>query len=189
MVDETAPLNLPDGAAADKDLEKLRTLRTVRDRLRDKGVPINMKPEFDIPEVPTALSEISDAELGDLYSKLLSWDNYFNMEMALSEADVKEKKNILQLVTVKIAEGRKKAEIEADPRIQDAKAELQQAEQEAKILKTTHSIFSNKMKVVSRTIELRKVELEKSLREASVQRGYVGEPRHSRFASRKKGKS
>jgi len=134
--------------------------------------------------VPTALSETTEAQLGDLYSKLLAWDNYFSMEMALSESDVKERKNILQLVITKIADGRKKNEVEGDPRVQQAKAELQEAEQEAKILKTTHSIFSNKMKVVSRTIELRKIDLEKSMREEGIRRN-VGEPRHSRFGRRK----
>lgn len=190
MNDQHSPLELPDASLEDKDLDRLRTLRKVRDALAQKGVPVNVKPDYDIPEVPPNLSEISERELGDLYARLLAWDNYFSYETALAESEAKEAKNILTLTIVKLTGGEKKRthEVDLDERVKDARAELQEAEQTATLLKRTHSIFSNKLKVVSRTIELRKIDLEKAMRGdgiASTKRGRDGGPvvRHSKLGT------
>jgi len=183
MEDERQPLELPDASLEDRDIDRMRTLRKVRDSLRDKGIPDNMKPDYEIPEVPGNLSELPENELGDLYAKLLAWDSYFSYETALAESEVKECKNILELTIVKISGGERKRAAHAanlDERVQLAKSDLQQAEQAAKLLKTTHSIFSNKLKVVSRTIELRKIDLEKTVRGENLGRSDRGS-RYPRF--------
>ena len=183
-MNERKPLDLPDGSVSDDILKKMSTLRKVRDSLRDKGVPLDMKPEFDLPEIPKDLSTLSNSELGDLYGKILAWDNYFTQETALAESEVKEKKNILDLIVVKVSKGKKKRthEYDLDPRVLEARAEMQEADQAATILKSTHSVFSNRLRAVSRTIELRKMEVEKNARDGNMRTNY---PPHSSMRARK----
>jgi len=188
MNDERKPLELPDKSVSDSVLEQLSTLRRVRDALEQRGVPVNMKPEFDIPDLPLDLSSITESELGNLYSKLLSWDNYFTQELAFAEAEVKECKNKLEVTIVKLSGGKKKRDhsMDVDDRVLKAREMLQEAEQTAGILKSTHSIFSNRVKMISRSIELRKMELEKSMREEGISRTkrpghHYPSTRHTKF--------
>lgn len=185
-MNDRQPLDLPDGSLSDKILKRLSTLRRVRDSLVAKGVPLDMKPEFDLPEIPKDLSILSNEELGDLYGKILAWDNYFTQETALAESEVKEKKNIMDLIVVKVSQGKKKRthDYDLDERVLEARAQLQEAEQTATLLKSTHSVFSNRLRAVSRMIELRKMDVEKSARDGNLKTNY---PPHSRLGARKKG--
>jgi hypothetical protein len=184
-MNDRKPLELPDASVSDKLLGRMSTLRRVRDRLVKKGVPLGIKPDFDIPEIPKELSSLGDKEIADLYGEILAWYNYFTQETALADAEVKEKKNILDLIVVKVSKGKKKRthDHDLDDRVLTARAELQEAEQAATILKSTHSIFSNSMKAVSRIIELRKMEWEKNNRDGNMRRPAVP---HSRMGARKK---
>ena len=170
MDKEHSHLQLPDKSASDEELEALSTLRHVKDRLKKMGVEEPVKPESKIPDVPSDISSLSDTEIGDLYSTLLEWDNYFTLQSAWADAESREAKNKLELIIVKLSGGKKKKthEHDNDPRVMNARASVQESEQISGILEAIHKTFSSKLRGVSRNIELRKLEWEKSHRGSTI---------------------
>lgn len=179
------PLKLPEGGAVeDEELEVFSTLQHVRTKLADMGIEEPMKPDFDLPDIPPDISSIHDKELADLYSKMLSWDSYFSLQSAWAEAELKEAKNKMTLIASKLKSKKKnKAEVDSDPRVRGAKAEVQEREQTSHILETTHKVFSAKLRMVSRMIEIRKLDWEKSSRDGHIRN--VKYPHHRLGASKK----
>lgn len=162
------PIKLPKGGLVpDEDLEKFSTLTHVRTKLAGMGIMEPQKPEFDLPDIPGDLLEISDKEVGNLYSQMLAWDSYFSLQAAWAEAELKEAKNKLTLIVSKLKAGKKK-DVDNDSRVQSAKAEVQEIEQTAGILETTHKVFSAKLRMVSRVIEVRKLDWEKNARDGGI---------------------
>ena len=170
MNDHDGHLQLPDKSASDKELEALSTLRHAREKLKKMGVEEPVEPSFKIPDIPEDISTLSDKEVGDLYAKLLEWDNYFTLQTAWADAEAKEAKNKLQLIIVKLSGGKKKKthDYDNDERVLSARAEVQQAEQISGILEATHKTYSAKLRMVSRNIELRKLEWEKNHRSGGI---------------------
>lgn len=185
MDDDHKPLELPDKSASDKELDALSTLRHVKSKLAQMGVEEPMKPESGIPDVPPDISEVSDREIGDLYSGILAWDSYFSLQTAWADAEVKEAKNKLELIIVKQSGGKKRTRAYDDePRVLEARAELQAGEQLARILEANHKVISSKLRMISRNIELRKLDWEKSVRESNIKRSMP----HTRMGAGKPGK-
>jgi hypothetical protein len=167
---EDGHLKLPDKSATDDELQALSTLRHVKEKLRKMGVEEPVEPEYKIPDIPRDISSLGDSEVGDLYGKLLEWDNYFTLQTAWADAEAKEAKNKLQLIITKLSGGKKKTthQFDGDSRVLTARAELQECEQISGILEATHKTFSSKLRMVSRNIELRKLEWEKNHRGSGI---------------------
>ena len=166
------PLKLPaGGSVSDDELDAFSTLQHVRTQLADMGIEEPMKPEFDLPDVPPDISSASNDEIADLYSQMLSWDSYFSQQYAWADAELKEAKNKHTLIVSKLTGGAKKkkaGEFESDPRVKSAKVEVQKLEQLTGILGTTHKVFTAKLRMVSRTIEIRKMDWDKSTRDTAI---------------------
>jgi hypothetical protein len=182
MDEEHSHLKLPEQSASDGELEALSTLRHVKDKLKTMGVEEPVEPDFKIPDLPTDISAMTDREIGDLYAKLLEWDNYFTLQTAWADAEAKEAKNKLQLIIMKVSGGKKKKtyEYDNDSRVLEARAEVQGCEQVSMILEATHKTFSAKLRMVSRNIELRKLEWEKNHRGSGIRMP------HDRMGGRRK---
>ena len=184
------PMELPDGGiASNEELDAFSTMQHVRTKLAEMGIEEPMKPQFDLPDVPPDISSVTDKEIADLYSKMLSWDSYFSLQAAWANAELKEAKNKHTLIVSKLTGGAKKTkagEFESDPRVMEAKAEVQQLEQVSGILETTHKVFTAKLRMVSRNIELRKLDWEKSMRDGSVRSTAAIKYPHNRLGGDRK---
>lgn len=180
------PLELPDGAVSDAELDRYSTLQHVRTKLAEMGVEEPMKPDHEVPEVPSDISAITDKEIADLYSRLLAWDSYFTLQAAWADAELKEAKNKLALITTKlVGSPRKKlGDYEMDSRVLQAKTEVQSIEQTAGILEATHKVLTSKLRVVSRVIEVRRQDWEKSQRDGNI-RSPLAYPAHSRLGAKR----
>ena len=103
------PMELPDGGiASNEELDAFSTMQHVRTKLAEMGIEEPMKPQFDLPDVPPDISSVTDKEIADLYSKMLSWDSYFSLQAAWANAELKEAKNKHTLIVSKLTGGAKK---------------------------------------------------------------------------------
>lgn len=145
------------------------TLSKVRERLKAQGLVPPVKPAVDIPEIPKDLATRGGDEVVELYRLCASWHEYVSHAHAIASLMAKEwKNNLTLLVKSQKKAGRDADDIELDPTIIAAKRSMQIAEQEAELWGVQKSVLDRRMKLVSRTVEVLKLDAESSRRSGNV---------------------
>jgi hypothetical protein len=172
----------------DKDLindeifKSFNTLEKVRERLETMGIKQPPAPESDLPKVPENLESLSDMELGSFHSRLLEHYNFASSKLAEAEAEKLQITNQVTYLKAKLeSEGTK------DVKINDAYLYALRLEQEIKqtiiMLESLKTILNKDMTVISRNIEIRKLDWEKNRRDGGIR---STQRAHPDFVTRKR---
>lgn len=63
------------------------------------------KPEFDIPDVPVYITDLSDDELMEIFAKYVAWQNFVDSEVVSAERDEMLAENRLKLAEARAVAG------------------------------------------------------------------------------------
>jgi hypothetical protein len=126
------------------------------------------EPNYDIPEVPWDITDISDALLMEHFSKQLAWQNYLATQVAkaeIEEADaesfLKTKEAVVMLTGKKVTEAR--AERDVDENVIAARDRYLVAKAKRKLLQVTMENRDRCVNLISRELT-RRVGREGSIR-------------------------
>lgn len=118
------------------------------------------KPEFEVPELPWDITEVSDALLMEHFSKQLAWQNFFatqvaqaEIEEAEAEAHLKTQEAVVMLTGKKVTEAR--AERDVDENVQAARQEYLVARARRKMLQVTMENRERCANLISRELTRR----------------------------------
>jgi len=158
-----------------KVLDTFMTIdKVLLDLQKRKLIPVD-PPEGDMPEMPEDLGALPNRDVSSLFSKLLSYQNFVATELALAAACLTQEKNRNTYIKAKLKKDiSKKEDIETHPVMLDAKVELQMAEQRMLLVEALNRVLSNNLKIVSRSIELRKLDFDSHNRDAAIGRQQLG---------------
>lgn len=155
-----------------KLLSGFETLESVLKYMGEKKINPIKPPEGEMPTMPADISQLSNQDIGKLYSELLSWHNFVITELALLHAEHVQEKNRLSYVKARLKKELKKTEeVEAHPAMLDTRIRTQEAEQKFLWVEAMSKVLNKNLAVVSRHIELRKVDMDGHIREAGISKG------------------
>lgn len=188
-------LNLPSGVGlstgeVQEILTRFATLSDVEENLNKMGFPAQGKqPDFPLPEITSeVLTRYTNDQYSEVYSKLLAWFNYLVPIHADAKAALLQAQNQLDLVEAHTqkritdqnknktkGEGRLTAEevrteVLVDPTYQTALLEVQTRKQTLIKLDAYWEIADRGLRVISRQIEVKKIEFGGSNRDGNLNR-------------------
>lgn len=189
----TGGLIVPPGLGAARSalreiFARFATSDRVLDDLEKSGIKDPVKPQFDLPEVTVdALTTTNSRDYAELFAKQLAWFNYLTQTHALSKIMLLEAENILDLVENAIKDAlleenklRDKAEkmsageiatkVKVHPDYVEALEKAQEVKQYKLRLDAHVDVADRNMKVISREVEMKKIEAEGAARESSIGR-------------------
>lgn len=170
-------LKVKSDAAVDLDGRVLDTFLTLEDvliELKDRKVSPIEPPEEDMSKMPDDLSKLTNDDVAALFSKILAYQNFVATELALASAELTQEKNRLTYVKASLKKQIKdKDELETHPEMLQAKVAKQKAEQRHLMVEALNRVITNNLKVVSRSIELRRLDFDGHHRETSIGRGSI----------------
>lgn len=154
-------------------------------------------PEFICPELTAAsLTTLDSFAYTETYAHLLSWFNYASEGLAYIQARVLQYTNMQAILTAQtrkqqrafVAGGGKKMSEEemsdqllTNPEYQAILLELQKAKQQKLLLDAKVEAIERSLKVISRQVEIRKLDMEQSRTGAAMpSRNFSREPRTGR---------
>lgn len=118
------------------------------------------KPEFEIPELPWDITELSDNLLMEHFSKQLAWQNFFATQVAQAEIDeadaearLKTQEAVVMLTGKKVTEAR--AERDVDENVVAARQEFLVAKARRKMLQVTMENRERCANLISRELTRR----------------------------------
>ncbi|NMC34645.1 MAG: hypothetical protein GYA36_19660 [Veillonellaceae bacterium] len=153
----------------DPDSLEYSTLERVRERAREQGLQEPRRPKGVIPDVPLDLSSRGGSFLVDLYRELVAWYEFSSFQAAIADLKSGEWKNNLGLLLKAHAkDGMAPEEIETDETVIAVRKALQVSEQEATLWGNQKSNLDRLMKMVSRSVEVLKLEAEKGQRSGGI---------------------
>lgn len=175
-------------------LERFATLSEVEKVLAERGFPTQSdRPVYSIPVITAeVLNDIDSRAYNEVYAQQLGWYNYITPLYADAKAALLQAQNQLDLVeasvtkrimevnktktkTEKLTAAEVKVEVAVDPIYQDALLEVQHRKQHELKLGAFVDIVERNMRVVSRVIEMKKIEFDSNNRESNM--GKVNERR------------
>jgi hypothetical protein len=190
-------------SARNKIVDTFNTVEAVEEELHTQGIHERPKPAYECPEVSeTDLTTVSYDQYSALYARLLGWYNYVQMPFAKVKSRVLEYENMLDRIAAtirtdlkatnrqfgkkseKLSESEIKDAILLDPNHTMISLELQKYQQHRIQIEAFMEMVSHSMKVVSRQIEIKKIEFEGSNRDANNQRQPFTHPRFAGGSSR-----
>ncbi len=188
-------LSLPSGVGlstgeVQEILTRFATLSDVEENLNKMGFPAQGKqPDFPLPEITSeVLTRYTNDQYSEVYSKLLAWFNYLVPIHADAKAALLQAQNQLDLVEAHTqkritdqnknktkGEGRLTAEevrteVLVDPTYQTALLEVQTRKQTLIKLDAYWEIADRGLRVISRQIEVKKIEFGGSNRDGNLNR-------------------
>lgn len=173
-------------------LSKFDTQNAVEQDLKHMGLTDEKKPAFELPEItPEALTTTDNTQYTTLYSQQLAWQNYLSPivakvcsgllqaenQMVLIEAAIEKRlkaQNKLRTKEEKLDKNDIKNEVLNDPIYQEAMLEAQRLKQYKLRLEAMTEIAGRNLRVISRQIELKKMEFDENNRETNINRGRGG---------------
>lgn len=160
------------------------TMPWVEERLVELGIPPIKEPEYECPLImPGMLSTLNPMEYTTLYEKILGWYGYLTEKTAYAKSMVLQCENEMAYIDnltretalKNVAPREKKPNaaqldlmVEMDPRYGELKLTSQKWRQLRDILQARLETVDANMKVVSRHIEIKKIELEGNRRQTNM---------------------
>lgn len=118
------------------------------------------RPEYDVPELPWDITEVSDALLMEHFSKQLSWQNFFATQVAEAEvieaeaeAHLKTQEAVVMLTGKKVTEAR--AERDIDENVVAARNDYLVSKARRKMLQVTMENRERCANLISRELTRR----------------------------------
>ena len=141
-----------------------RRRRTIP-RQPNQATDIFTRPDFDLPELPTNLTDLDDGVLMELFAQFTSWQNYAAVEQAnaeVSEARAEAAQRYVEAnAMVKGWGGTKdkvtvaKAELAQDPEVEKARQGVLEAYARRKLTQVVYANCERSVFVVSRELSRR----------------------------------
>lgn len=169
-----------------KDLEeiatKFNTLEEVEAEIASKGLTPRERPAFELPDITPELLTTPDAQQYSVfYAQHLAWRNYIMPQLASASSLLSQAKTQLKLVEQKmradlqrtnnmlekkdrLSAAEIETEIETDPTRIEILLVVQKAQQSKATLDAYFEIADKNLAVISRQVEIRKLDIEKNLR-------------------------
>jgi hypothetical protein len=134
--------------------------------LERDGLCLPAKPKFEIPEVPTRITDVDDPTLMNLFVRHTHWRGYLSGQLALAEVDERFAEDHLQrlesIALIRDWGGARddrvtlaKAKRDTDPEVQEASDALQLAYARRKIIQGIVESSDGNVKLISREITRR----------------------------------
>lgn len=134
--------------------------------LAKKGFAIPNKPNFDVPELPSDITELHDEDLMELFVTLTSWTDYLAPQVAVAAIDEREADRTVSIIEAnamvanwKGGSGDRvaiaKANILLDPRVTEAKQDLDEKHAYRKLVETLLQNLERDAALVSRELTRR----------------------------------
>jgi len=131
-----------------------------------KGFKIPAKPTYDIPDLPRDITELHDEDLMDLFVTLTSWTDYVSPQVAVAAIDERECDRLVSVLEAtaminnwKGGSGDRvtiaKAHILLDPRVTEARQELDEKHAYRKLVETLLQNLERDAALVSRELTRR----------------------------------
>lgn len=154
-------LVLGDSVIDDELYNSLSTMDKLKKRLKELGLSEPPLPMTEHPIVPKDLDSLSDQELGALHSHILEHFNYTSYQYALYQCNKAEADNKVKYIKSKL-KSLKSENIESSAEFIESVRVQQEIEQVMIMVEALRSILSKQMAVVSRNVEIRKLDWEKN---------------------------
>lgn len=134
--------------------------------LSTKGFKIPAKPTYEIPDLPRDITELDDDDLMELFVTLTSWTDYVAPQVAVSAIDERECDRLVSVLEAtaminnwKGGSGDRitiaKAHILLDPRVTEARKELDEKHAYRKLVETLLQNLERDAALVSRELTRR----------------------------------
>lgn len=192
MTQQGGGLHIPQGlGATEQKLEdiaqRFNTREGVDRFLAEWGLQYPGRPQFALPPVTAeALTSADSRSYTMLYAQQLAWYNYLTPMLASIEVEVLQAENTLDLIDAEIkdaiSEQNKtlpdkqrlsateiKTKVYVHPAYQNALLRFQTMKQYQKQVKAVTDVAERNMAVISRQVEIRKMEFEGGKREGNIQ--------------------
>jgi hypothetical protein len=118
------------------------------------------KPDYEVPELPWDITEVSDADLMEHFSKQLAWQNFFATQVAQAEIEeaefeavLKTQEAVVMLNGKKVTEAR--AERDVDENVLEARSNYMVARAKRKMLQVTMENRERCANLISRELTRR----------------------------------
>jgi hypothetical protein len=136
------------------------------DVLSTKGFIIPSKPTYEIPALPRDITDLNDDDLMELFVELTSWNDYVAPQLAVAAIDEREADRYVSVLEAtamvnhwKGASGERvtiaKANIVIDPKVIEAKEELDSKYAYRKLIETLLQNLERDTALVSRELTRR----------------------------------
>uniref|UniRef100_A0A7C3WVI9 Uncharacterized protein n=1 Tax=Dictyoglomus turgidum TaxID=513050 RepID=A0A7C3WVI9_9BACT len=141
------------------------TFKSVEDKMDRLGLAY--KTEIKMPTIPARIDALSDSELGRLYSEVLEYFNFIIYQFSVAKCEKLESDNRLKYVTSKLKKENDK-NFECNPAYVEVLLENQKINQLMIMLEAAKTMITKRLAVISRLIEVRKLEWDKNKRDTNV---------------------
>jgi len=145
----------------------LSTMIKVEKELKEMGIEA-IQQHGSAPEIPANLDSLTDSQLGNLYAQILEYYNYVQYQFALVKSMKVEADNKLKYVVASLK--KQKISWETHPLYLETLKAQQHITQKVTMLEAVKTIMSKRLAVLSRHVEIRKLEWEKCRRGDSISR-------------------
>ncbi len=131
-------------------------------KLDQQGLYLPSAPEFDAPDIPMDISELSDEELMELYTQLVTYLNFVTVQLATAEIDERMAEKKLERVraermgtvnekTVSAA----KAKVASDPIVVVELEKVDELYAYRKLVESVHQNLDRNVSLASRELTRR----------------------------------
>jgi hypothetical protein len=131
---------------------------------RAQGLDVPDKPDNEMPEMPSDLTELSDQDLMQLYSQIIAWSDFIAVQQSFAQTDERRIKRRLEFleakalirartVTDKITDAR--TNMKADPDVAEAHDTAGSAEAYRKLIEALYSNLERDAALISRELTRR----------------------------------
>ena len=159
------PVNI--GIPAGEKIMTVKKIRRVNPQSESSEAPLlneaelfDPKPDYDVPELPWDITEVSDSLLMEHFSKQLAWQNFFATQVAQAEiieaeaeAHLKTQEAVVMLTGKKVTEAR--AERDVDENVMAARSEYLVSRAKRKMLQVTMENRERCANLISRELTRR----------------------------------
>lgn len=142
----------------------MKTSSRALERLNREGLELPVKPEFEMPSIPTDLTTIPDPDLMSLFAELTAWTDHLRGRAAVASIDEKEMHRALEVVEGESLLGRWQAKtpvtvaknaVDVDPQVTRAKDAHAEAEAYRKLVETLADSTERDVSLISRELTRR----------------------------------
>lgn len=168
--------------------QKWETYGEVDRSLEELGVSLPTKPSFDQPILEgTFLTTVSNADLAILGTEFLSWFSYLSELLSRVEAQLLEVENAEETIIASLRYNKRQGETQGAKRMtaedmkdyillcpdyQEIALKKQRLAQRKKLLQVRVDVLDKSLKMISRQITLRGIDVEAQRIEHATNRGY-----------------
>lgn len=135
------------------------------DLLRSQGLKVHDKPPYDIPVIPTDLTETADEDLMVLFSKLTAYADFISVQVSCAQVDERSlEKRLSSMESIKmLTSGGKsenrvtfaRAQVATDPEVIEVKDDIERAYAYRKLIESMASNIERDAALVSRELTRR----------------------------------